>query len=119
MKSNMNSAMRFFFIVIGSVILLGIWLTGFDKIHWLLYLPVVFLYLAALVTTSITQLRIAQATQFPRLAVCAAVILAAGLGPALMIVSFTPFVAQVGIQYWFLAGALHGVASRYGVRPVI
>ena len=79
----------------------------------------VFLYLAALVTTSITQLRIAQATQFPRLAICAAVILAAGLGPALMIVSFTPFVAQVGIQYWFLAGALHGVASRYGVRPVI
>ena len=33
-----------------------------------------------------------------------------------MIISFTPFVAQIGIQYWFLAGALHGVACRYGVR---
>jgi hypothetical protein len=75
----------------------------------------VFVYLGALTATTITQWRIAQATQFPRLAVCAAVILAAGLGPALMIISFTPFVAQIGIQYWFLAGALHGVACRYGV----
>jgi hypothetical protein len=75
------------------------------------------IYMGALVTTTLTQYQIAQATQYPRLAVCAAVILAAGLGPFLMIVSFTPFVAQIGIQYWFLAGALHGVACRYGVRP--
>jgi hypothetical protein len=74
-------------------------------------------YLGALVTTTLSQWRVAQATQFPRLAVCGAVILAAGLGPFLMIVSFTPFVAQIGIQYWFLAGALHGVACRYGVKP--
>jgi hypothetical protein len=76
----------------------------------------VFMYLGALATTTISQWQIAGATQFPRLAICAAVILAAGLGPAIMIVSFTPFVAQIGIQYWFLAGALHGVACRYGVR---
>jgi hypothetical protein len=25
----------------------GIWLTGFDKVHWLLYVPAVFFYLAA------------------------------------------------------------------------
>jgi hypothetical protein len=31
-----------------------------------------------------------------------------------MVISFTPFVAQMGIQYWFLAGALHGVAIRSG-----
>lgn len=74
-------------------------------------------YLGALATTTITQWRIAQATQVPRLAVCAAVVLAAGLGPAIMTVSFTPFVAQIGIQYWFLAGALHGVACRCGVKP--
>jgi hypothetical protein len=76
----------------------------------------VFVYLGALATTTISQWHITEATQFPRLAVCAAVILAAGLGPAIMIVSFTPFVAQIGVQYWFLAGALHGVACRYGVR---
>jgi hypothetical protein len=70
-------------------------------------------YLGALATATVSQWRIAQATQYPRLAVCGAVVLAAGLGPAIMIISFTPFVAQVGIQYWFLAGALHGVACRY------
>jgi hypothetical protein len=77
----------------------------------------VFAYMGALVVTTLSEWRIAQATHYPRLAVCAAVILAANLGPAIMVISFTPFVAQVGIQYWFLAGALHGVACRYGVKP--
>jgi len=74
------------------------------------------LYMGALAMTTVTQWRIACATQFPRLAICGAVILAASLGPAIMIISFTPFVAQIGIQYWFLAGALHGVASRCGLQ---
>jgi hypothetical protein len=73
------------------------------------------LYLAALLTAAQSQFNLARLEQHPRLATCAAVVLAAGLGPAVMIVSFTPFVAQIGIQYWFLAGALHGVASRHGV----
>jgi hypothetical protein len=77
----------------------------------------VFAYMGALAVTTLSEWRIAQATHYPRLAVCAAVILAANLGPAIMVISFTPFVAQVGIQYWFLAGALHGVACRYGVKP--
>jgi hypothetical protein len=47
MNNKINSAMRFFFLVIGSVILLGIWLTGFNTVHWLLYVPVVFFYFAA------------------------------------------------------------------------
>jgi hypothetical protein len=74
------------------------------------------IYLGALAAVTLSQWRIATRTPYPRLAVCAAVVLAAGLGPAIMIVSFTPFVAQVGIQYWFLAGALHGVAARYGAH---
>ena len=44
---SISNAMRFFFLVVGSVILLGIWLTGFEKVHWLLYAPVVFFYFAA------------------------------------------------------------------------
>ena len=47
MNNKISSAMRFFFLVIGSVILLGIWLTGFDTVHWLLYVPAVFFYFAA------------------------------------------------------------------------
>lgn len=68
-------------------------------------------YLGALVVTTISQLRLAFWTPHPRLAACAAVIVAANLGTAVMVVSYTPFVAQIGIQYWFLAGALHGVAT--------
>jgi len=47
MNNNISAAMRFFFLVVGSVVLLGIWLTGFNIAHWLLYVPVVFFYFAA------------------------------------------------------------------------
>jgi hypothetical protein len=74
------------------------------------------LYVGALIVTAFAQYRVARALQFNRLAQCGAVIFAADLGTAALIFSFTPFVAQVGIQYWFLAGALHGVAQRYGIE---
>ena len=48
MNNKISSAMRFFFFVIGSVLLLGIWLTGFNTAHWLLYVPAVFFYFAAI-----------------------------------------------------------------------
>jgi len=79
-------------------------------------MPMIALYVGALLVTAFAQYRVARAVQFSRLAQCGAVILAADLGTAAMIFSFTPFVAQVGIQYWFLAGALHGVAQRYGIE---
>jgi hypothetical protein len=71
------------------------------------------LYGGALVVVAIAEYRIAIMTRFPRLAQVGVVVLAANLGTAALIFSFTPFVTQVGIQYWFLAGALHGVAQRY------
>jgi len=73
-----------------------------------------FLYGGALLVTAFNEWRVAMASN-DRLATCGAVVLAANLGTAAMIFSFTPFVAQMGIQYWFLAGALHGVALRQGV----
>jgi hypothetical protein len=72
------------------------------------------LYSGAIIVTALSEYRVAVMTRFPRLAQCAAVVLAANLGTAALIFSFTPFVTQIGIQYWFLAGALHGVAQRYG-----
>lgn len=43
MKDYMISkSMRLFFLVSGSIIWTGIWLTGFDVVHWLLYVPAVF-----------------------------------------------------------------------------
>lgn len=44
----MPSALRVFFIINASVILFGIWLTGFKNVHWLLFLPPIFLYFAGI-----------------------------------------------------------------------
>jgi len=42
-----SKAMRFFFVNTAVFILIGIWLTGFDKVHWFLYIvPGFFLFAA-------------------------------------------------------------------------
>jgi hypothetical protein len=76
------------------------------------------LYTGALVSSAASQYRLAMHAQYPRVAVCAGVVFAANLGIAAMVFSFTPFVTQIGIQYWFLAGALHGVASSYRLERI-
>jgi hypothetical protein len=68
------------------------------------------LYLVALVVTLATEFRVARSHPHPKVRACASVVLAANLGTAAMIFSFTPFVTQIGLQFWFLAGALQGVA---------
>jgi hypothetical protein len=73
-------------------------------------------YMGAVIVSAASQFRLARRTEYPRVAACAAVIFAANLGIAAMVISFTPFVTQIGIQYWFLAGALHGVASNYKLQ---
>ena len=43
-----SKAMRFFFFNTAAIILIGIWLTGFDQVHWFLYtVPVFNLFAAA------------------------------------------------------------------------
>jgi hypothetical protein len=78
--------------------------------------PMIVLYAGAIVVTALAQFRLTGAAMHPRIAACAAVVFAANLGTAAMVISFTPFVAQIGIQYWFLAGALHGVACRHRLQ---
>ena len=34
------SALRMQFLSIAVVVFVGIWLTGFDRVHWFLYIPV-------------------------------------------------------------------------------
>lgn len=43
-----SSSMRFFFTVVSAVLWSGIYLTGFDTIHWLIYIPAVFFIFAAI-----------------------------------------------------------------------
>jgi hypothetical protein len=40
--------LRFFFLISGSIIWTGIWLTGFSVVHWLLFVPAIFFYFAAI-----------------------------------------------------------------------
>jgi hypothetical protein len=42
-----SGTMRVFFTVVATVLWLGIWLTGFREVHWLLYIPAAGLSLAA------------------------------------------------------------------------
>ncbi|MGB5337480.1 MAG: YgaP-like transmembrane domain [Gammaproteobacteria bacterium] len=42
------SAIRMLFISVAALILLGIWLTGFNVVHWVLYLPVAVLLFAGI-----------------------------------------------------------------------
>lgn len=47
-KYSISKPMRLFFAVSGSIIWLGIGLTGFDAVHWLLYVPAVFFTFAVI-----------------------------------------------------------------------
>jgi hypothetical protein len=71
---------------------------------------------AALLMTLFTESRTARDDPDARVRACAAVVLAANLGTAALIFTFTPFVTQIGLQFWFLAGALHGLSPSKG-RP--
>ena len=44
----MQLAMKVFFFFAGLVLWAGIWLTGLDEAHWLLYLPATFFLFAAI-----------------------------------------------------------------------
>lgn len=41
-----SKALRLTFVLIGLVVFLGIWLTGVNVVHWLLFLPAIFLVFA-------------------------------------------------------------------------
>jgi len=43
----MDPAMKAFFLFVGLFMWVGIWLTGFAVVHWLLYLPATFFLISA------------------------------------------------------------------------
>ena len=45
-----------------------------------------------------------------------AVVLVANMGVIMFCFTFTPFLTAIGMQYWFLAGALYGVVDGYRDR---
>ncbi len=43
----MEASMKAFFLFMGLVLWAGIWLTGFEVVHWILYLPATFFLISA------------------------------------------------------------------------
>lgn len=48
LKGNIMNAMRMVFLTVAMLLSLGIYLTGVNNVHWLLYVPTVMLAFAAL-----------------------------------------------------------------------
>ena len=46
-KFKLGLPMRLFFLFTGAVMSLGVWLTGVEVVHWLLFVPPVFFLIAA------------------------------------------------------------------------
>jgi hypothetical protein len=69
------------------------------------------MYIGVLVVTLATEAQVALKHRDPKVRACAAVVLAANLGTTALIFSFTPFVTQIGLQFWFLAGAIHAISG--------
>ncbi|MCK5446175.1 MAG: hypothetical protein KAI73_11180 [Rhodospirillaceae bacterium] len=44
----MGSALRLLLLTMSTVIFVGIWLSGYDQVHWLLYAPASFMLFAAI-----------------------------------------------------------------------
>jgi hypothetical protein len=74
-------------------------------------IPLLILYVGGIVVTLTSEVRTALSDPDAKVRACAGVVVAVNLGTAALIFSFTPFVTQIGLQFWFLAGALHGIAT--------
>jgi len=81
-------------------------------------IPLLLLGIAAPVIALAAQWKVAMGDPNSKVRACAAVILAANFGTAALIFSFTPFVTQIGLQFWFLAGAIHAIATPPAARPL-
>jgi hypothetical protein len=75
-------------------------------------IPLVIVSVAALAVALMADRRLALFDPNAKVRACAGVVLAANIGTAALIFSFTPFVTQIGLQFWFLAGAVQAIATR-------
>ena len=71
----------------------------------------VLLYGAALVAVVARQWRLVARLPDPDDRVWAAAVVAVNVGTMALVFSFVPFTTQVGLQFWFLEGALHGAMA--------
>ncbi len=72
------------------------------------------LYNIALIYNALHEFRLCRKLHRTSLAPYAAMIFASNAGVLALVFGFTPFTTQIGLQYWFLAGVLHGAAQLPG-----
>ena len=68
-------------------------------------------YSLALIVTALYEWRVARYASDDWVRASGAVVFAANMGTALLCLTYTPFLTAIGMQYWFLAGVLHGVVE--------
>src|SRR5262245_36938700 len=74
--------------------------------------PLMLLYIAALVAAAWYEWRLAMKLDVREDRYWAATVAAVNIGTLALVFSFVPFVTQVGLQFWFLEGALHGAMAH-------
>src|SRR5262245_41859573 len=79
-------------------------------------IPLLLLSIAAPTIALYSVSRLAISDPNAKVRALAAIVFAANLGTAALIFSFTPFVTQIGLQFWFLAGAAHAIATPKAAR---
>ncbi|HSV13903.1 MAG TPA: O-antigen ligase family protein, partial [Tepidisphaeraceae bacterium] len=65
-------------------------------------------YTLAVARSAWNEFQIARKSTNPQLRGAAAAVFATNLGTIALMFSYVPFVAPIGVQFWFLAGCLHG-----------
>jgi hypothetical protein len=79
--------------------------------------PLLILYVGALAAAAWYEWRLAMRLLVREDRYWAATVAAVNIGTLALVFSFVPFVTQVGLQFWFLEGALHGAMAHRSRRP--
>ena len=74
--------------------------------------PLLLLYAMALLAAAWYEWRLAMSLEIREDRYWAATVAAVNIGTLALVFSFVPFVTQVGLQFWFLEGVLHGAMAH-------
>ena len=74
-------------------------------------LPMVILYSLALIATLLWELKLVLRLPDPNDRLWASAVVAVNVGTLALVFTFVPFLTQLGLQFWFLEGLLHGAMA--------
>ena len=74
-------------------------------------LPLLILYGLALLSSLMWGLKMVRRLPDPTDRLWASAVVAANIGTLVLVLTFVPFMTQVGLQFWFLEGLLHGAMA--------